>query len=77
MVFAGIVPLVLLVLIISSVMSFKKGDIESMERGHEMIKTVYVYLILFATLMMTIGVYCCCVYGGVRYCFTASNLSEF
>ena len=26
-----------------------------MERGNEMIKTVYVYLILFATLMMTIG----------------------
>ncbi|HZK52920.1 MAG TPA: hypothetical protein VFC84_01760 [Desulfosporosinus sp.] len=55
---AGIVPLVflvLLVLIIASVVSVKKGRGESLERGNEMIKTVYVYLILFATLMMTIG----------------------
>jgi len=51
----GIVPLVLLVLIIASVMGVKKGHEESLERGNEMIKTVYVYLILFATLMMTIG----------------------
>lgn len=51
----GIVPLVLLVLIIASVMGVKKGREESLERGNEMIKTVYVYLILFATLMMTIG----------------------
>lgn len=51
----GIVPLVLLVLIIASVMGVKKGREESLEGGNEMIKTVYVYLILFATLMMTIG----------------------
>ena len=51
----SIVPLVLLVLIIASVMGVKKGHEESLERGNEMIKTVYVYLILFATLMMTIG----------------------
>ena len=51
----GIVPLVLLILIIASVMGVKKGRAESLERGNEMIKTVYVYLILFATLMMTIG----------------------
>lgn len=51
----GIVPLVLLVLIFASVMGVKKGREESLERGNEMIKTVYVYLILFATLMMTIG----------------------
>jgi len=54
----GIVPLVflvLLILIIVSVVSVKKGRGESLERGNEMIKTVYVYLILFATLMMTIG----------------------
>ena len=51
----GIVPLVLVVLIIASVMGVKKGREESLEWGNEMIKTVYVYLILFATLMMTIG----------------------
>lgn len=51
----GIVPLVLIVLIIASVIGVKKGREESLERGNEMIKTVYVYLILFATLMMTIG----------------------
>jgi len=51
----GIVPIVLIVLIIASVIGVKKGREESLERGNEMIKTVYVYLILFATLMMTIG----------------------
>jgi hypothetical protein len=51
----GIIPLVLLVLIIASVIGVKKGREESLERGNEMIKTVYIYLILFATLMMTIG----------------------
>jgi len=51
----GIVPIVLIVLIIASVIGVKKNSIESLERGNEMIKTVYVYLILFATLMMTIG----------------------
>ncbi len=51
----GIVPLVLVVLVIASVIGVKKGSEESLERGNEMIKTVYVYLILFATLMMTIG----------------------
>lgn len=51
----GIIPLVLLVLIIASVIGVRKGHEESLERGNEMIKTVYVYLILFATLMMTIG----------------------
>jgi len=54
-VFAVIIPLVLFVLFIATVMGVKKGREESLERGHEMIKTVYVYLILFATLMMTIG----------------------
>jgi len=54
----GIIPLgflVLLVLIIASAVGVKKGREESLERGNEVIKTVYVYLILFATLMMTIG----------------------
>ena len=50
-----LVLLILLVLIIAIVMGVKKGREESLERGNEMIKTVYVYLILFATLMMTIG----------------------
>ena len=36
-------------------MGVKKGREESLERGNKMIKTVYVYLILFVTLMMTIG----------------------
>lgn len=51
----GIVPLVLIILIIASVVGIKKESAHSLERGNEMIKTVYVYLILFATLMMTIG----------------------
>ncbi|WP_407312836.1 hypothetical protein [Desulfosporosinus sp. SB140] len=51
----GIIPVVFIVLVISSIVGFKKGSGVSLERGHEMIKTVYVYLILFATLMMTIG----------------------
>lgn len=54
----GIVSLVLIVLILASVVGvagIKRGSVESSERGSEMIKTVYVYLILFATLMMTIG----------------------
>lgn len=51
----GIVPIVLIVLILTSVIGVKKGSEVSLERGNEMIKTVYVYLILFATLMMTIG----------------------
>ena len=51
----GIVPLILFVLTIASIMAVKKGNGEFPERGNEMIKTVYIYLILFATLMMTIG----------------------
>ena len=51
----GLIPLVLIVLIIASVVAIKKGGEKSLERSNEMIKTVYVYLILFATLMMTIG----------------------
>lgn len=51
----GIVLTILIVLIIASVLGINKGSEGPMERGNEMIKTVYVYLILFATLMMTIG----------------------
>ena len=50
-----IILIILVVLVIASVVGVKKGREVSLERGHEMIKTVYVYLILFATLMMTIG----------------------
>lgn len=49
------VPLILFVLIISSVVSIKKGNEVFPERGKEVIKTIYFYLVLFATLMMTIG----------------------
>lgn len=51
----GIVPLVLIIIIMASVVGIKKESSHSLERGNQMIKTVYVYLILFATLMMTIG----------------------
>ena len=50
-----IVPLVMLTFILAGVLGVKKGNGEHLERGNEMIKTIYVYLILFATLMMTIG----------------------
>ncbi|MDQ7096412.1 hypothetical protein REC12_22715 [Desulfosporosinus sp. PR] len=50
-----IIPVIFIVLVIASIVGIKKGSGVSPERGHEMIKTVYVYLILFATLMMTIG----------------------
>jgi len=54
----GIVLLVIVILIFTSVMGLNKsreGSEQSLEGGQEMIKTVYVYLILFATLMMAIG----------------------
>ncbi|MDP4126883.1 MAG: hypothetical protein Q8912_08075 [Bacillota bacterium] len=51
----GAVLLAVIVLIFASVIGVKKGSEVSLERGNEVIKTVYVYLILFATLMMTIG----------------------
>ncbi len=50
-----IIPLIILAFILAGVMGAKKGNSEHLERGYEMIKTIYVYLILFATLMMTIG----------------------
>jgi len=56
----GIVPVVLILLIVAiifSVRSQQKGmePEHQVEGGKRMIKTVYTYLILFATLMMTIG----------------------
>lgn len=56
----GIVPVILILLIVAiifSVRSQQKGmePEHQAEGGKRMIKTVYTYLILFATLMMTIG----------------------
>lgn len=50
-----IVPLVIFAFILAGVLGARKGNGEHLERGNEMIKTIYVYVILFATLMMTIG----------------------
>jgi hypothetical protein len=47
--------LVIIFFIIAGASGIKRINEENVERGHEMIKTVYVYLVLFATLMMTIG----------------------
>ncbi len=47
-----IIPVLGVVLIVFLIAGFKT---ESEEGGEEMIKNVYVYLVLFATLMMTIG----------------------
>ncbi|NLK52546.1 MAG: hypothetical protein GX295_08905 [Syntrophomonadaceae bacterium] len=44
-----------LIFVIVGVLGVKKGYTEYPERGNEMIKTVFVYLVLFATLMMIIG----------------------
>ncbi len=48
-------PLVLIVFITAVVVSAKKNTHNHPEGDKNMIKTVYVYLVLFATLMMTIG----------------------
>ena len=50
-----LLPLVIIVLIIAAVVGSRKNYVDDPERGRHMIKTVYVYLVLFATLMMTIG----------------------
>lgn len=56
----GIIPVVLIILIVAIIFSARtqQKGMESehqLEGGKRMIKTVYTYLILFATLMMTIG----------------------
>lgn len=48
-----IIPVLVVVLIVFLVVGFKTESEE--EGGEEMIKNVYIYLVLFATLMMTIG----------------------
>lgn len=48
----GLVPVVIIVLVI---LLFAGTKANSEKGGEEMIKNVYIYLVLFATLMMTIG----------------------
>lgn len=52
MVFSLIVPVVFITLVILIIAGVKSG---SEKGGEDMIKSVYKYLVLFATLMMTIG----------------------
>lgn len=47
--------IIFFIIAIAGASGIKRINEENVERGHEMIKTVYVYLVLFATLMMTIG----------------------
>lgn len=48
-------PIILIIFVIAIVISAKGEKSNSNQGGEEMIKSVYVYLVLFATLMMTIG----------------------
>lgn len=50
-----LVVAVIIVLVILVIMAVAGVKVQSKERGAEMIKHVYIYLVLFATLMMTIG----------------------
>ncbi len=52
MVISFIIPIALLAIVVLIIAGMK---IENSEGGEDMIKKVYVYLVLFATLMMTIG----------------------
>lgn len=52
MIFSSIIPALFLALVVLIVVGIK---VESKKGGKEMIKKVYIYLVLFATLMMTIG----------------------
>ena len=57
MAFAGIlsfIPIILIVLIVL-IVSGAKSETKKGKGGEEVIKSVYIYLVLFATLMMTIG----------------------
>ncbi len=51
----GVIPLIILVFVVVGLVASKKLSGEHAEGGNELIKTVYVYLVLFATLMMSIG----------------------
>jgi hypothetical protein len=52
MAFSLLVPLALLVVIVLIIAGVRSG---SQQGGEEMIKNVYIYVVLFATLMMVIG----------------------
>jgi hypothetical protein len=51
-VFSILIPVIIILLIVLLIAGIRGG---SEKGGEEMIKNVYVYLVLFATLMMTIG----------------------
>ncbi len=54
----GLFPLIVIVFVIAGIVETKRvraAQSEQSEVGVPVIKTVYVYLVLFATLMMTIG----------------------
>ena len=51
----GGVVLVLIMIALGVMVGRNKNNGETMERGADMIKTVYIYVVLLATLMMTIG----------------------
>ena len=55
MVALGFIPIVIVVVIIVIIMVIAARPIEGKRGGEDMIKNVYVYLVLFATLMMVIG----------------------
>ncbi len=49
-----LIPIIIIVLIVLLIAGIR-GNLNSEKGGEEMIKNVYVYIVLFATLMMTIG----------------------
>jgi hypothetical protein len=53
MIFASFVPIIIFVFVILLIAGAVKGNSE--KGGEDVIKNVYIYLVLFATLMMTIG----------------------
>ncbi|MHB8127168.1 MAG: hypothetical protein ACYDEJ_16355 [Desulfitobacteriaceae bacterium] len=56
MVILSVVFIIILIFFIAGIVGAANGGSrEYSERGSEMIKTIYVYLVLFATLMMAIG----------------------
>ncbi len=53
--FIILIPLLVLLAIIMIIAGFTGAKNKTKEGGEEMVKNVYVYFVLFATLMMTIG----------------------
>ena len=62
--FVFLIPVVALVALVMIVAGVRGG---SMERGDEMLRNIYIYLVLFATLMMTIG-------GSVGFFMAAADI---